>query len=228
MNCYAVVRDEIEGLISDLKEHRNDESYYYDIRNWDRSLYFTGGYLSATSRASRIIYLNKTCFNGLYRENSKGEFNASFGHYVKPNICDETTLRAAHQYLQSAKIQISCFDFETAVSTAQEKDFVYFDPPYVPVSKTSSFTNYSQGGFNLEDHFRLKNTVDLLASRGVKILLTNSDTDFVRDLYREYYKYSIQALRAINSKGSKRGPVNELMITNYDPAEIHSNETSVS
>jgi DNA adenine methylase len=217
MNCFEVVRDNVEDLIADLKKHFNTESYYYLIRSLDRTPYFRSGQLSEVARASRIIYLNKTCFNGLYRENSKGEFNAPFGRYAKPKICDETTLRMVHQYLQSAKIQISCCDFETAVSTAREGDFVYFDPPYVPVSRTASFTNYSPGGFNLEDHFRLKNTVDFLTNRGVKVLLTNSDTDFARDLYRDYYKDNVQALRAINSKGSKRGPVNELIIANYDP-----------
>jgi DNA adenine methylase len=200
MNCYEVIQNNIEELIVDLKKHINIESYYYSIREIDRDSQFHQSTTSPVARASRIIYLNKTCFNGLYRENSKGEFNAPFGHYTKPNICDEPTLRAANQYLQNHSVFISSYDFEMAVSFAQEGDFVYFDPPYVPVSKTSSFVSYSKGGFTDKDHIRLRHMMDQLTGRGVKVLLNNSDTDFVRDLYNGYHKDSVRALRAINSK----------------------------
>ncbi|MEJ2749173.1 MAG: Dam family site-specific DNA-(adenine-N6)-methyltransferase, partial [Anaerolineae bacterium] len=172
--------------------------------------------LPPAARAARLIFLNKTCYNGLYRENSKGEFNVPFGRYKNPRICVEARLRAAAAVLQGVDLRVA--DFAEVVATAVAGDFVYFDPPYVPLSPTSSFTSYNTHGFGQADQERLADTVADLTARGVKVMLSNSSADLVYELYgrADYRIIDIRARRNINSKANRRGPVKELLILNYE------------
>ncbi|MCP2730515.1 DNA adenine methylase [Limnofasciculus baicalensis] len=212
INCYKVIRDSLDELMEDLKKHKNNEDYYYDIRDWDR----INNYNKKTTiqRASRIIFLNKTCYNGLFRVNSQGQFNVPFGRYKKPNILDEAVLKAVSHYLNNNDITILNGDFEDAVKDAKAGDFIYFDPPYDPVSNTASFTGYDVNGFNQDEQIRLKETVDDLNKRGCQVLLSNADTDFILDLYKDYRIEKVYATRTINSNALKRGKVQEVLVMN--------------
>ncbi|HLP88846.1 MAG TPA: DNA adenine methylase [Nostocaceae cyanobacterium] len=210
INAYCCVRDHVEKLIDLLKEHQNRHSlsYYYDVRNYDKG--------SNLERAARLIYLNKTCFNGLYRVNSQGKFNVPVGRYKKPNICQEDLLRAAAQAL--TEVEIKQADFTEVLNFAVgEKDFVFCDPPYLPISNTSNFTAYSQNAFNIQDQERLRDTCAKLASRGVKVMICNSDSEVIENLYTEinFKIHKIKAARSINSNTKSRGLINELLITSY-------------
>jgi DNA adenine methylase len=213
VNTYHVIRHHIDELICDLKTHINNPEYFYQIRALDRDISFFS--LSSVIRASRIIYLNKTCYNGLFRVNRCGQFNVPFGHNPNPNIVNEPVLRAIHEYLRESDITMLNTDFATAVRTATSGDFVYLDPPYDPVSTTSSFTSYSLDGFNKKEQIRLKHVIDELDQRGCYIMLSNSATDFIFDLYKKYNIRMVGARRKINSKTGKRGKIHELLITNY-------------
>lgn len=211
VEVYEVVRDEVDDLIAALQPHKNEKKYYYRIRSQDpRSL-------DKVERAARIIYMNKTCYNGLYRENQQGEFNVPFGRYKHPRICDEPRLRAASRALQD--VELCAGDFADAVAGAGEGDFVYFDPPYVPLNATSNFTSYSRFGFDDYDHRRLSQTIANLTARGCRVMLSNSAAPLVYELYdrAEYTLHEIEARRNINSKANCRGPVTELLILNYQP-----------
>lgn len=164
-------------------------------------------------RAARIIYLNKTCFNGLYRENSKGLFNVPIGKYKSPKVCNPDLLGSVSVALQSAQIEVRSFD--TIVDYVKSDDFVYFDPPYYPLSPTSNFTAYNYCSFNEFDQIRLKNKFVELAERGVKVMLSNSDCLFIRELYNNFKIHEIAAARAINSNAGKRGKITEILITSY-------------
>ena len=217
MNVYLVIRDHNEELIEELKKHerKNSEEYYYEIRELDRDKR-KYEQLSNIEKAARIIYLNKTCYNGLFRVNSQGQFNVPYGRYKNPDIVNEVTLRAVSNYFNKAKITFKWGDFEEAVKGAREGSFVYFDPPYDPVSDTSSFTGYDINGFDKEEQLRLKELCDKLNKKGVKFLLSNSATDFILDLYKDYNITIVQANRAINSKADKRGKVDEVLVKNYE------------
>lgn len=209
VNVYQCVRDDIDELIDRLAQHKvaHGHSHYYAVRAQQ-------ALPDPVERAARLIYLNKTCFNGLYRENSKGHFNVPIGRYKNPNICDEATLRHASTALQSA--DIACAPFTDVLTQARSsQDFVYFDPPYHPISNTSSFTSYNRRGFHPQDQEQLQQTFAELAGRGVKVMLSNSDCLFTRELYRDFYIHPIQASRAINSKAKRRGKIPELLITSY-------------
>ncbi|AFZ00364.1 DNA adenine methylase [Calothrix sp. PCC 6303] len=214
INCYQVIKNAVEELIIDLETHQNNEEYYYAIRDWDRQDSFTSK--THVQRASRIIFLNKTCFNGLFRVNSQGQFNVPFGRYKTPNIVDKAVLRAVSKYLNDNEIHIVNSDFQHILESVKPIDFIYFDPPYDPVSETASFTGYDVNGFNKDEQIRLKNTVDQLDKKGCKFLLSNAYTPFIIDLYRDYYLSKISANRAINSQGDKRGKVDEILVKNYE------------
>src|SRR5690554_3942030 len=185
INVYTVIRNNVEELIEDLKKHKNVADYYYKIRELDRNKKVYNQ-LSNIEKASRILYLNKTCYNGLFRVNQQGEFNAPFGRYHNPNIVNETGLRAMSQYLNQARITFRSGDFEAALEGVGAGDFVYFDPPYDPMTESANFTGYDKGGFGRGEQIRLKKLCDSLDSQGVKFLLSNSATDFVLDLYSHY------------------------------------------
>ena len=213
IELYCLVRDDVDGVIKALQPHRNEADYYYHIRAQDP------GQLSAVQRAARLIYLNKTCYNGLYRENSRGEFNVPFGRYKNPTICDEARLRAASRALQDVKLVAA--DFEEVVTQTQAGDFLYFDPPYAPLNATSSFTSYNSYGFTADDQKRLAATVKRLDVQGCRVMVSNSSAPLIYELYtgNGYHIQSIQARRNINSKADRRGPVRELLITNYPPQD---------
>lgn len=213
INAYKVIKTNLEALVADLNKHINEKEYYYKLRDLDRSDKFSS--LSPIERASRMIFLNKTCFNGLFRVNSQGQFNVPFGDYSNPKIVNDIVLLAVHQYLTNNDITLLNDDFETAVMQATKNDFVYFDPPYDPVSDTSSFTGYNLDGFNRDNQVRLKQVFDRLSNRGCQVLLSNSATPFVRELYSEYTIVTISANRAINSDALKRGKVDEILVMNY-------------
>jgi len=211
---YEVVRDDVETLIEFLKKHENTEEHFYSIRDWDRDKEAYKN-MSKVEKASRILYLNKTCYNGLFRVNSSGEFNAPFGHYKNPNIVNEPVLRAVSKYFNENEIEFYNEDFEETLKKVKKGGFVYLDPPYDPVSDTANFTGYNKGGFDKSEQVRLKNCCDELNKRGVKFMLSNSATDFIKDLYKEYNIHIVKAKRAINSDATKRGEIEEVLITNY-------------
>ncbi|MFW5804049.1 MAG: DNA adenine methylase [bacterium] len=214
INVYIAIRDHLDDLISDLKKHRNESEYFYKIRGLDRTQDFKK--LSSVERASRIIYLNKTCFNGLYRVNNAGEFNAPFGRYKNPNIVNEPTLKAVNKYLKINDIIIKSGDYAEALTDVNERTFVYLDPPYHPISENSNFTGYIQGGWNIFDQIRLREVCDELNEKGVKFLLSNSSAPIIKDQYKKYNISVVKANRAINSDGSNRGEIDELLIRNYE------------
>lgn len=214
ITVYRVIRDDVESLIESLKKHENTSEYFYAIRDLDRD---KAGYqaLSQVEKASRTIYLNKTCFNGLFRVNSSGEFNSPFGHYKNPNIVNEPVLRAVNKYFNTKNIEFYNEDFAETLDRVGKGGFVYLDPPYDPVSDTASFTGYSKGGFDRDEQIRLKRCCDELSKRNVKFLLSNSATEFIKDLYQDYKVVIVKAKRAINSDATKRGAIEEVLVRNY-------------
>lgn len=215
INCYQVIQHQCTALIELLKTYENTKENFYDIRALDRQ--DTYHQLSPLEKAARTIYLNKTCFNGLYRVNRKGQFNAPYGYYKNPNIINEDGLKTMSQFLKSRQIQFLNTDFENCVKQARWGDFVYFDPPYDPLSETSSFTAYQNDGFGRGDQERLKMLVDELTRRGCKVMLSNSYTNFIRSLYKNYYLLQVSATRRINSVASGRGKISEILVLNYHP-----------
>lgn len=214
INTYLVIKNNLEALIDDLKKHQNNSEYFYRIRALDREIKFTD--MSEIQRASRVIFLNKTCFNGLYRVNNSGEFNSPFGSYKNPNIVNEPVLRAVSTYLKSNEINITNVDYEKSIDEITKNSFVYFDPPYHPISDSSNFTGYVSGGWNSDDQKRLRDLCDKLDAKGVKFLLSNSNASLISSLYKNYRITTVKASRSINSNGSKRGEIDELLIKNYE------------
>jgi DNA adenine methylase len=207
VNCYEAIRDDVDGVIAALGEFRNNRAQYYRVRRREPSK------LSSTARAARLICLNRCGYNGLYRVNSRGQFNVPFGRYVRPVICDRDKLRAASAALQNATI--ICGDFERTLKDVGAGDFVYLDPPYVPLSATSSFTSYAKGKFGLADQERLAEALRALAARRVPALLSNSDCPTTRQLYRGFGIDRVPVRRAINSVAHARGPVDEILVRSF-------------
>ncbi|MBC7252161.1 MAG: Dam family site-specific DNA-(adenine-N6)-methyltransferase, partial [Anaerolineae bacterium] len=213
IDTYIAIRDHVEEVIALLSSYPYQREFYYELRSRDPWK------MDLPARAARMIYLNKTCYNGLYRVNRQGKFNVPFGRYKSPKYCDPDNLRAVSQALQG--VEIICAPFETVLERAKPGDLVYFDPPYVPVSKTADFTAYQPDGFSLDDQIRLRDVCIELSERNVSVMVSNSDTDFVRTCYAApYFTISeVQANRAINSNAKGRGKLTELIITNY-PAKV--------
>lgn len=208
IEIYIAIQQEVEAVIEALQNHINDHDHYYAVRAQDVNQ------LSRAQRAARLIYLNKTGYNGLFRENQRGEFNVPFGRYKNPKICDPQRLRNASAALQGVTLQVG--DFAEVVAHTEKGDFVYFDPPYVPLSPTSSFTSYNQHRFTNNDQYRLAQIVHELTERGCRVMLSHSDAPLVHELYgQDYQLISIFARRNINSKGNGRGPIKELLILNF-------------
>ena len=212
---YTVIRDKVDDLINQLEKFENTSDMFYTVRDWDRNREKYDN-MTDVERAARIIYLNKTCFNGLYRVNNSGEFNSPFGNYKNPNIVNAPVLKAVNSYFNTAEIHFSSTDYEELLSKVKKGTFVYLDPPYDPVSDTSSFTGYSKGGFSKEDQIRLRKCCDEMDKKGVRFMLSNSATDFIKEQYSNYNITTVQAKRAINSVGSKRGDVDEVVVRNYE------------
>jgi DNA adenine methylase len=211
---YRAIKNNIEDLTGLLKEYqqRNTRDYYYEKRNLDRDPSFDR--LTETEKAARLIFLNKTCYNGLYRVNSRGLFNVPYGRYKNPLICEEPLLRQISRYLNTRDIAITSGDFEKSVSSARGHSFVYFDPPYHSPRGTG-FTGYHAERFTEQEQERLGKVFDILTKRNVPCLLSNSDTEFIRAVYKAYEIIPVQAKRAINSDSSGRGFAAEVLVKNY-------------
>ncbi len=204
-NCYKVIKNDVEKLIRSLGKHVYDKDYYYTVRDQDPMS------LDPVKRAARTIFLNRSGFNGLYRVNSKGKFNVPFGRYKNPRICDPDNLRGCARALSHVKIKST--PFESVLKEAKRGDFVYFDPPYIPVSDTSYFTAYQKHGFGMNNQEKLADVFEQLANRGVHVVLSNSDVTWIHKRYRDFRIRVIQANRLVNSNAGRRGPVGEVVVT---------------
>lgn len=211
INFYLVVRDDLESLLSDLRKHRNEREYYYQVRALDPES------LDPVRRASRFLFLNKTAYNGLWRVNRVGKHNVPFGRYKHPKIVDEENLRMVSAAFKGAEILLG--DFSDALEFARPGVFVYMDPPYHPVSPTACFTSYTSSAFDEKEQRRLAEVFRVLDDKGCFVMLSNSDTPFIRELYEGFAIDVVHARRAINSKGDGRGPVTELVIRNYSASK---------
>lgn len=206
VETYSSLMVEPDRVITLLSRHVYDEDHYYRVR--------ASRPRSSAARAARMIYLNRTGFNGLYRVNQKGAFNVPFGRYTNPTVCDADNLRAVHRtLLYSSVLRVVAGDFREIVKGARKGDTVYFDPPYVPLSGTADFTAFTKGGFDEAAHTRLRDCFAALDARGVHVLLSNSDTPLVRKLYKGFRISKVKAPRRVNSRGDKRGEINELLIS---------------
>lgn len=212
INVYKTVQNDLEELLVLLQGHKNNHSkeYYYKIRS---TLVED---LSQLERAARFLYLNKTCFNGLYRVNSKGLFNVPIGSYKNPNIVNEKNLREANELLNGVTIKLQ--PFENSLEDVKRGDFVYFDPPYYPLSKTANFTSYTKNAFLDEEQNKLADVYHKMDQLNCKLMLSNSDTPFIHNLYSDngYRVEKVQARRMINSNASKRGAIDEVLVMNYE------------
>ncbi len=206
VEAYQVVRDDVEGVIRRLRGYRNEEEFYYEVRSLDPQT------LTQPERVARMLYLNRTCFNGLYRLNSAGRFNVPFGRYRLPRICRTSSLRAASRALAGVELRVQ--PFEAVLDSAQPADLVYLDPPYQPLSRTASFTAYTREAFDEADQRRLAAVYRELDRRGCRLMLSNSNTDLVRELYGDFRIVKVQARRAINSRGAGRGLIDEVLVLN--------------
>jgi DNA adenine methylase len=211
IRTYEAVRDDVSGVIRALGKLAKDHGpeRYYAVREQ----YNTRSTRTSAEHAALFIYLNKTCFNGLYRVNKKGAFNVPIGRYTNPTILDTDTLYAASTALANATLKNQ--PFEALLTDARPGDFVYLDPPYEPVSRTANFTAYAQDGFSQDDQRRLRDVYRELDRRGAKLMLSNSDVPFIRDLYRGFKIDVIMAPRAVSCDASTRGPVAEVVVRNY-------------
>ena len=214
ITVYRVIKEDADALIEHLSRHENTPEYFYRIRDLDRDKEAYAA-LSDVEKASRLLYLNKTCYNGLFRVNASGAFNSPYGHYRRPNIVNEQAIRGVSRYFNACDITFFCGDFAAVLEQVPKGGFVYLDPPYDPVSDTASFTGYNKGGFGREEQVRLKECCDALTARGVKFLLSNSATPFIRELYGSYRVSIVQARRAVNSVASRRGAIEEVLVRNY-------------
>jgi DNA adenine methylase len=205
---FSAVKSHVDALIEHLTilKQSHSQDHFYDVRQQQPT--------GLVERAARLIYLNKTCFNGLYRVNSRGEFNVPFGRYANPGIVDVPALRAASSQLQNADIRVA--HFAEVFESADEGDFVYFDPPYQPLSDTAYFTSYTRAPFSEDDQAQLAEVYRALDTRGCLLMLSNSDTPLIRDLYTGFDVKTVLARRNINSKADRRGPINEVVVLNYD------------
>jgi DNA adenine methylase len=210
IKTYNTIKNNAEELIKNLKLYKNEKDFYLNIRNLNSKE------LSDLEVASRFIYLNKTCFNGMYRVNKSGKFNVPFGRYSNPLICDESNLRAVSQILKNVTIENN--DYKLTLEKAKKGDFIYLDPPYYPISKTSSFVSYTNKDFHANEQIDLCKKIIELDEKGCFVMLSNSDCDFIRNLYsdlKNFKLYQVFATRAINSDASKRGKISEIVIANY-------------
>jgi len=218
MNAYKHVRDDVDALIKELTLLHD---YYWELPDnvakkelfLEKRTLFNSLDNGSFEKTVLLIFLNKTCFNGLYRENSKGEFNVPFNNSERPPICDAINLRNVSNSLQNAKI--THLSYEKAIKSAKKDDFVYLDPPYDPLNQTSRFTSYHASGFDRKDQEKLRDVFQELANKGCNVMLSNSNTPFINELYKAFKIHKISAARNINSIGTKRGKVTEIVVTNY-------------
>lgn len=212
---YKAIKKDLSKLVKELEYHRekNSKEYFLELRSYDRDERINS--LSDTKKAARIMYMLRVCFNGMYRVNSKNQFNVPYGRYKNPKILDEELLENISEYLNSSNILILNEDFEEVIKNCKAGDFVYFDPPYIPLNETSSFTSYTNEGFSYEDQIRLRDTFSELTRKNVYCMLSNSYSPITLELYKEFNIHEVKAKRSINSVASKRGEISEVIITNY-------------
>ena len=216
INAYRQIKNNPAELINLLIKHKenNSKDYYLALRSADRDGRISR--MTGVERAARILYMLRVDFNGLYRVNSKNQFNVPYGRYKNPKIVDIDLLYQISEYLNENDIEILQTDFAEAVKDAQTGDFVYFDPPYIPLNETSSFTSYTHEGFSYEEQVRLRNTFKELTERGVYAMLSNSSSPLVEELYKDFNIYFVEAQRTNGAKSSSRGKISEIIVTNYD------------
>lgn len=223
IDTFTAVRDDPDRLIDELRKHKNEKNYFLELRGLDRQSDFSN--LDIFERAARFIYLNKTCFNGLYRVNSNGHFNVPYGYQKNPDIISERQIRSASYFLnqrdaassQTFATQLFRGDYSQLTNKVAGDDFVYLDPPYHPVSATSNFVTYGKNGFTAANQEELRDEVVRLHNLGAKIMLSNSDTPLIRDLYSSavFFTKNVAVRRGISAKPESRTTVNELLITNF-------------
>lgn len=208
ITTYYIIKNHLEELIKLLKEYKkkHNKEFYYEIRSQDVKT------LNKVQIATRFIYLNKTCFNGLYRVNSKGGFNVPIGSYKNPLICPEEDLREISKFLQKDDTRVR--QFYEVLKEAKKGDFIYFDPPYYPLNK-SSFTTYTKDNFLDKEQAHLAEVFKELDKKGCKVMLSNNDAPFIKELYKDFHINIVKATRMINCDATKRGKINELVVTNY-------------
>jgi DNA adenine methylase len=205
MNTYSVVKNNVEDLIDILSQYEHSEDFFYKLRKTQPKE------LSMLERAARTIYMNKTCFNGLYRVNKKGEFNVPFGKYTNPTICNTEILKSASLVLQNTAIE--CADYQTVLKKyAQKGDFIYIDPPYHPISKYSDFKRYTKEFFYEKDQIKLRDTIKELKDKGCTVITSNSYCEFILDLYKDFEIKIVEAKRCINKDATKRNEIKEIII----------------
>lgn len=215
INCYRQIKDNPQKLIELLVEHQknNSKDYYLELRSVDRDNRIHA--MSDTERAARIMYMLRVDFNGLYRVNSKNQFNVPYGRYKNPKIVDSDLILSISQYLNKNNIEILTGDFEKAVEDVGDGDFVYFDPPYIPLSETSAFTSYTHEGFSYEEQVRLRDVFRKLDKKGAYVMLSNSSSPLVEELYKGFNIHKVEATRTNGAKASSRGKISEFIVTNY-------------
>lgn len=216
MNVYRQIKEKPADLIDLLLEHKtnNSKEYYLELRSVDRDGRIDE--MTDVERAARVLYMLRVDFNGLYRVNSKNQFNVPYGRYKNPKIVDVDLIHQISGYLNENDVEILQTDFADAVAGAQAGDFVYFDPPYIPLNETSSFTSYTHEGFSYEEQVRLRNTFKELTDRGVYVMLSNSSSSLVEELYQGFNIHFVEAQRTNGAKSSSRGKISEIIVTNYD------------
>ncbi|HHG7761428.1 TPA: DNA adenine methylase [Streptococcus pneumoniae] len=216
INCYQQIKDNPQELIEILKVHQeyNSKEYYLDLRSADRDERID--MMSEVQRAARILYMLRVDFNGLYRVNSKNQFNVPYGRYKNPKIVDEELISAISVYLNNNQLEIKMGDFEKAIVDVRTGDFVYFDPPYIPLSETSAFTSYTHEGFSFADQVRLRDAFKRLSDTGAYVMLSNSSSALVEELYKDFNIHYVEATRTNGAKSSSRGKISEIIVTNYE------------
>lgn len=216
INCYQQIKDNPQELIEILKVHQeyNSKEYYLDLRSADRDERID--MMSEVQRAARILYMLRVNFNGLYRVNSKNQFNVPYGRYKNPKIVDEELISAISVYLNNNQLEIKAGDFEKAIVDVRTGDFVYFDPPYIPLSETSAFTSYTHEGFSFADQVRLRDAFKRLSDTGAYVMLSNSSSALVEELYKDFNIHYVEATRTNGAKSSSRGKISEIIVTNYE------------
>lgn len=215
INCYIQIKENPHKVIELLKEHKekNSKEYYLELRGLDRTDAFAK--LPREEKAARILYMLRVNFNGLYRVNSKNQFNVPYGDYKNPKIVDEELILSISEYLKNNDIKIISGDFEEATKNAQKGDLVYFDPPYIPLTQTSSFTSYTHEGFSFEDQVRLRDTMKKLTQKGVYVMLSNSSSELTIELYKDFNIHYVDVSRTNGAKASSRSKIKEIIVTNY-------------
>ena len=216
INCYQQIKDNPQELIEILKVHQeyNSKEYYLDLRSADRDEKID--MMSEVQRASRILYMLRVNFNGLYRVNSKNQFNVPYGRYKNPKIVDEELISAISVYINNNQLEIKVGDFEKAIVDVRTGDFVYFDPPYIPLSETSAFTSYTHEGFSFADQVRLRDAFKRLSDTGAYVMLSNSSSALVEELYKDFNIHYVEATRTNGAKSSSRGKISQIIVTNYE------------